>query len=309
VQRLERERDVATGIARDAGAAALRLRSAAGTLHERAAVLEAEAAGGRAAGTEAAGLLAKAEESAAEVRAGVAARVSVLEDLASSARDAAGKAREARAAAETAGLSAAAAEEELNRVITTGSAVVVSVENAFKGVDAVVEAAERARLIALNAALEASRSGGHGARAADDLRKLAEEASNRAQALAGSLAEARNGARAVSRAAQDAGKAAHQATVESADSTRGFETSWQEVDGMLTRLEAANAHAARLRDEAKISDRGRSAVEGASRIMARIEAQCAEIAALAAAMASESAEGAPGSPGQGSKEAKEKAVS
>jgi methyl-accepting chemotaxis protein len=297
VRRLERERDAAAGIVRDVGAAALRLRSAAGTLRERAAILAAEAAGGKAAGAEAASLLGEAEDRSAEVRSGIAARVSLLDELASSARDAAGNAREARSAAETAGLSAAAAEEQLNRVITTGSAVSLSVENAVKGVDAVVEAAERIRLLALNAALEASRSGGQGARVADEMRKLAEESAGHAQALAAALADAHGSMRIVSRAAQDAGKAVHHATAQSAESTHGLDAASQGVEGMISRLEAANVSAARLREEVGFTDRGRSAVEGVARIMARIEALCADIASLAAAVAAESAKAAQRSSG------------
>ena len=309
VRRLEHERDAAAGIVSEVSAAALRLRAAAGNLRERAAVLAAEAADGRAAGAEAASLLGEAEERSSEVRAGVAARVSLLDELASSARDAAGQSREARSAAETVGLSAAAAEEELNRVITTGSAVSASVENALKGVDAVVEAAERTRLLALNAALEASRSGGHGARVADDMRRLAEEAAGHAQALAATLADARSSMRVVGRAAQEAGKAIHHATARSAESTRGLDTAWRAVDGMLSRLEAANTSAARLREEAGVSDRGRSAVEGVAKIMARIEALCAEIASLAAAVATESAQAAQRSSGPGSPSPRSKATS
>ena len=292
VRRLEGEREAAAGLVREVAAAALRLRSAAGTLRERTASLAAEAADGKAAGAEAAGLLGRAEESAAEVRSGIAARLPLLDELAATARDAAGKSREARTASETAGSSAAAAEEELNRVITTGSALAAVVENAARGVDAVVEAAERTRLLALNAALEASRSGGQGARVADEMRKLAEETSTRVQELSGALGEARSSVHRVSRAAQDAGKAVREAADRAAESARGLEMTWQSADGVLSRLESATAHASRLRNEADLSDRGRSAVEGVSRIMTRIEALCTEIAALAAAVAADSAQAA-----------------
>jgi methyl-accepting chemotaxis protein len=312
VNLLEHERDSAAGIVREVGAAALRLRSAAGTLRERASVLAAEAASGKAAGAEAESLLGKAEERSAELRSGISARVSLLEELASSARVASDMAREARSTAETAGQSAAAAEEELNRIITTGGAVSLSVENAFKAVDAVVEAAERTRLLALNAALDTPRPGSQGrggARVVDDMRRLSEETAGHAQALAAALSEARSSMRIVGRAAQDAGKAVQQATVQSAESARGLDAAWQGVDGMARGLEAANASAARLREEVELSDRGRSAVEGVARIMGRIEALCAEIAALAAAVSRESAQAAQRSSQPGAPSLTDKAIS
>ncbi len=198
---------------------------------------------------------------------------------------------------------------ELNRVITTGSGVSLFVETAVKRVDSLVEAAERTRLLALNAALEASRFGGQGARVADDMRKLAEETAGHAQALAASLADAQGSMRIVGRAAQDAGKAVHQAGMQTAESTRGLEELWPGLDPMLSRLEAASAGAARLREEVGVSDRGRSAVDGVARIMARIEAVCAELTSLAAAMATESAQAARRASPTGSLAPDDKAIS
>ena len=290
---MQEERDTANAIAHDVGAAALRLRSVAGTLRERAAVLAAEAASAATSGNEAAGLLAQAEDRSAELRSGFAARLPLLTELASSARDAAAKSREARSAAETAAARAAEAEVELNRVITAGSAVSLAVENAVKEVDGVVQAAERTRLLALNAALEASRSAGRGgARMADDMRRVAEEAGARAQALAAALEEARSNARAVSRSAQEAGAAVHTASTRSSDSSRALDSAWEGVDGVLSKVEAAGISAGRLRDDAGISDRGRSAVAGVTRVMRRIEELCTEIAEIAASVSTESAHAA-----------------
>jgi methyl-accepting chemotaxis protein len=299
---LTEERNAAAGTAREVGAAALRLRAAAIKLRERAAALTTEAASGATSGNAAAGLLARAEDVSAEVRSGFAARLPLLTEIASSARDAAAKSRDARSAAQTASLRAAEAEEELNRVITAGSAVSLAVENAMKEVGGVVQAAERTRLLALNAALEASRSGSQsrgGARVADDMRRLAEEAAAHSQALASALEEARANARVVSRAAQDAGAAVHNASAGSSDSARVLDSAWNGVDGVLSRVEAAGGNAVRLREEVGTSDRGRSAVVGVTRVMARIEDLCTEIAALAAAMSAESAQTAQKASGSG----------
>ncbi len=300
---LREERDAANGIAREVGAAALRLRTAAGSLRERAAALSTEAASATTSGNAAADLLARAEDRSAELRAGFAARLPLLAELASSARDAAAKSQTARSAAETASLRAAEAEEELNRVITAGSAVSLAVESAVKEVDGVVQAAERTRLLALNAALEASRSGGQsrgGARVAGDMRRLAEEAATHAQALAAALEEARTNARAVSRAAQEAGTAVHTASAGSSESSRALGSAWEGVNGVLSRVEAAGVNAARLREDVAVSDRGRSAIAGVTRVMARIEELCTEIAAIAAAVSTESAQAEQKASGLGS---------
>ena len=309
---LTEERNAAAGIAREVSAAALRLRTAAIKLRERAAALSTEAASAATSGNEAAGLLARAEDRSAELRSGFAARLPLLTEIASSARDAAAKSRDARSAAQTASLRAAEAEEELNRVITAGSAVSLAVENAVKEVGGVVQAAERTRLLALNAALEASRSGGQargGARVADDMRRLAEEAATHAQALAAALGEARTTARVVSRAAQDAGMAVHNASARSSDSARVLDSAWEGVDGVLSRVAAAGANAVALREEVGISDRGRSAVAGVTRVMARIEELCTEIAALAAAMSAESAQTAQKAAGSGSLTSQDRLIS
>ncbi len=87
LRRLAHERDAAAGIARDVGAAARRLRSSADALRERAALLASEAADGRAAGAESARLLGKAEERSAEVRSGIAARMSLLDEFAAGAKE------------------------------------------------------------------------------------------------------------------------------------------------------------------------------------------------------------------------------
>jgi methyl-accepting chemotaxis protein len=282
VRRLERERDAAAGIVHVMNAAALRLRASAATLRERAAVLAVEAAGGKTAGKEAVRLLAREEELFAELRAGTDTRMSLLIELAASARDTALKSHAARSAFEAMSHATAAAEVELSRVITTGSAVALSVENAAKGVGAIVNSAERTRLLALNAALESSRFGGHGARAADEMRRLAEETAGHAQRLAAALAAARINVRIVGRSAQEAGKAVHQAATQSAESSRALEEALWKVNAALSRLDLANTNDAGVHEEVGISDRSRSAADGVTKIMARVEALCVEIQSLAA---------------------------
>jgi methyl-accepting chemotaxis protein len=224
------------------------------------------------------------------MRSGAAARVSFIDSLAETAKDTVDKSRAAHSAAKSLELTTAGAELELNRFITTGSAITLSVDKALKEVEAIMGTLESARLLALNATLEASRFGGQGARVADEMRRLAEVAAGHAQALATILADARSSMRVAGRAAQEAGRSVHQATTQSAESARELEETSQGVNEMLSQMEAVSDSAINLREQVGVSDRGRSAVDGVARIMDRIEALCSEIASLASTLSTESAQ-------------------
>jgi hypothetical protein len=81
-----------------------------------------------------------------------------------------------------------------------------------------------------------------------------------------------------SRAAQDAGRAVHEAA---ADAARAVGGGWEEVTELLARTDQANASAARLKEDASSTDRGRSALEGFARIVSRIASLAAEVAHVA----------------------------
>jgi methyl-accepting chemotaxis protein len=133
----------------------------------------------------------------------------------------------------------------------------------------------------MNAALEAARGTGQGqgfARIADEVKNMADETAARARALSGILSEAGGSVEGASRAAQEAGRAVHEA---SADAARARGGGWEEVTGLLAQTENANVSAARLKDDASSTDRGRSALEGFARIVARIGSIAAEVAHVA----------------------------
>jgi RNA:NAD 2'-phosphotransferase (TPT1/KptA family) len=67
----------------------------------------------------------------------------------------------------------------------------------------------------------------------------------------------------------------------SADAARVVEGGWEEVTELLSHAENANVSAARLKDDASSTDRGRSALEGFARIVARIGSLAAEVAHVA----------------------------
>jgi methyl-accepting chemotaxis protein len=284
VSRLSRQRDEASTLAQKADADVRRLREAVEKLVGGAGKLEAETAAGREAAAETAALLGQADEQSAELRAGILARLSLFSQLSSRVREAADGARGVPTSAASVGSHAASAEEGLNRVITTGSAVGLALENASAAARGSVETAERARLLALNTALEASRPGGQrrvSPQAAEEMRRLAESAAQGAQELSAALEEARENLRSVSRVAQEAGASAHEAAAGCGEISGQVEASVRAMDETAARLESANASAQSLRDGAAMSDRARSAADGVTRILERISALCGEISAVA----------------------------
>jgi len=320
VDSLEEERDAARHLARELSEAALRLREAASALGVRTGSLAAEVSSARTGSSRTLEAIAEAEARSAELRSGVAARLPLLSDLASGVREVLGRSREARSVAATSSVgassvgaaagAAAAAEEEINVILTTGSAVTLALDNAGKGASAVAEAAERARLAALNAALESSRPGTRrqgAAQAADEMRKIAEEAAAGTRSLITALEEARAGMRGVSRAALEAGRRSHEAAAgavgaagaagaagggEPAAPLRGLDEALRGLEDLLAKLDAAAISAEALQGEAASSDRSRSAAVGMARIMERMEALCGEISALASTVSRESSKAA-----------------
>ena len=263
------------------GGSARGAETAAAQLQGLAERLGAEAAAAAATGAEAGALFARAEARETELRAGIAGRLPLFARLVAAVRDSVERARLTETAARVVGTSASHAEEELSRVITFSAASSHAVDKASKAGAAIGEAMDRLSLLTLNAALEAARAAGPTqafARAADEVRGMAEETAARARALTATLAEAAGSVEGASRAAQEAGRAVHEAA---ADAARAAGGGWEEVTELLSQAENANMSAARLKDEASSTDRGRSALEGFARIVARIGSLAAEVAHVA----------------------------
>jgi methyl-accepting chemotaxis protein len=263
--------------ARDAQSAAARLQSLGGQLaREAAAAVQS--------GAEVDALLSRAEDREGELRDGVTARVSLLAQLAAAVHEAVDRSRALHGASETISGSATRAEKELTRVITSGAAASHAVDKAAKGIGAIAESAQRLRLLSLNAALEAARAGafGHGlSRIAEEIRALAEDTNARAQAIAASLAEAGGSAAGAAAAAREAGRSVHEGVAASAEAARAIGGAWDGSAPLLHQVDGANTSASRGGGDASLTDRGRSAVQGLSRIVARIGVLAAEMAELA----------------------------
>jgi methyl-accepting chemotaxis protein len=271
------------------GASARGAETAAAQLQALAERLGAEAAAAAATGADADALFSRAEARETELRAGIAARLPLLGRLVAVVREAVERARVTETAARVVGTSASRAEEELSRVITFSAASSHAVDKASRAGTVIGEAMDRLSLLTLNAALEAARAAGPAqafARAADEVKGVAEETAARARALSAALAEAAGSVEGASRAAQEAGRAVHEAA---ADAARAAGGGWEEVTQLLSQTESANTSAARVKEEALATDRGRSALEGFSRIVARIGSLAAEVAHVAGRAAADAA--------------------
>jgi len=287
---LAKERDASRAALRDAGAAAERAGAAGNRLASLASELLKEAASATQAGAEASGLLTRAEDRDAELRAGLAGRATLLERIAAAARNAPARSAASQSAAGEAGSSGAKAEEDLSRVITSGASASRAFDRAAKAIGAIVEGAERMRLLSMNAALEAVRAGGPGkgfARVADEIRGLADNAAARAAPLVALLAELGRTVEDSMKAAQEAGRTVHAASSAAQEGAKAIDSAWGEVSALLDQAGKAAASAMQAKDLAAQSDRGRSSLEGISRIAARITAISAEIQVLAARALSE----------------------
>ncbi len=178
--RFERESDTARAAFTRIDASSRSVRSAATNLRSIVGAVGKEAAAGETSGAEAVALFRRGEEQDAELRAGLGARLELLEKLADAMRAALAQSRGAQAALLSIGPDAAQAEEELSRIITAGSSAVSAVQRAAKGAESLLEASGKLNVLAVNASLEAVRAGPAGqrlTRVADEVRGLADDAS------------------------------------------------------------------------------------------------------------------------------------
>jgi methyl-accepting chemotaxis protein len=292
--RRERESDAARTAFTRIDASARSVRSAATNLRSLVASLGREAGAGETSGAEAATLFRRAEEQDTELRAGMSARLELLDRLADAIRAALAQSRGAQAALLSVGPDAAQAEEELSRIITLGSSAAGAVQRAAKGAESLAEAAGRLNLMAVNASLEAVRAGPAGqrlTRVADEVRGLADDASGRARILTEALAEAGQRLAGATHAAQTAGQSVHAAAAAAESAATGPSEAWEETSAVLAKMESSGISAARLREQADHADRSRSVLEGMTSILARIRALAGQAADLAGSVASD-AEGA-----------------
>lgn len=293
IRLLEQERNDAVGKFQEIGTAALRAHSAAAGLNALAGALTREAAGAAQSGKAAAELFSLAESHDEELRSGIASRLSLLMQITSAARQVIERTRAAREPAAAIGRNAADGEEQLSRVIASGASVSRAVEKALKESEAMGQAGDRLKLLSLNAALEASRSGGQQlSRITGEISGQAEDAMTRARALSAALTEAGSSMETVAEAAQEAGRIVHETAAALSEVVRAVDGAGEDAETLFARMESANANAELVRNPASTADRGRSAMEGIIRIVARIGTLAGEVTGLAGRVSADCAQAA-----------------
>jgi methyl-accepting chemotaxis protein len=293
IRLLEQEHDVTLGRFQEIAAAALRAHSAADGLNALAGALAKEATDAAQSGKAAADLFSLAESRDEELRSGMASRLSLLTQITSAARQAIERARATREPAAAIGRNAADVEERLSRVIASGASVSRAVEKALKESEAMGQAGDRLKLLSLNAALEASRSGGQQlSRITGEISGQAEDAVTRARVLSAALAEAGSSMENVAHAAQEAGRIVHETANASSEIARAVDDAGEGAETLFARMESANANAELVRTPASTADRGRSAMEGIIRIIARIGTLAGEVTGMAARVSADCAQAA-----------------
>jgi methyl-accepting chemotaxis protein len=219
----------------------------------------------------------------------------------------AGGAERAEGAAAAIATAASRAREALGPAVDAAASVGRAAGRMKGRIAAIGGLAERARLLSLNAAVDATRGEERGrklARSVEEIQALAGQAAESARSLASELAAAAESAEVAREGAERGGREiclVSESAGEVAASLAGIRDAVrdirQEAGGALLESLPGNAAGSQLADDASLSDRARSALEGLSRIGGRIAALSREIdgataeAAESCARAAQSAEG------------------
>ena len=206
-----------------------------------------------------------------------------LARAASAATEAARLAESAGRAAADAGAAASRAEDELARAIPAAGSASRAAARIKSRVAAIGSLAERARLLSLNAAVDAAR-GEDGAkkllRAVEEIQGLAGRAAESARGLSAECAAAAADAEAAQAGAEEAGRASHAARQGAEQAAQAALAMGKSTDGILS--EASGEDEAPAGDVASLPDRAGSALLGIERICARIAAALGDSGSAAA---------------------------
>ena len=228
----------------------------------------------------------------AQSAAALAERAALLSRAIGAIGQSASGAERAQGAAEAIATAASRAEEALAPAVDAAAAVGRAAGRIKGRIAAIGGLAERARLLSLNAAVDAARGEERGrklARSVEEIQALAGQAAESARSLASDLAAAAESAEAARDGAERSGREMRLVSESAADvaaslagirdSARGIR---QEVGGASLESLPGAAIASPLAEDVSLSDRARSVLEGLSRIGGRIAALSREIDGAAA---------------------------
>ena len=263
-------RESAAGL-EEAAHLARQARAAIERLTEGSRRISEETRGASAAAVEARSLLAHTQEALAERGGRLALAAAAVRETSRQAAASQGAAGEVK-------IAASRAEEELARLIPSADSTARAAARIKGRVASIGALAEKARLLALNASVDASR-GGEGAkrlpRVVEEIQGLAGQAAENARTLASECSAAARDAEAALASAEEAGRAAHAAArgaQETAASFTAIVATAHGVPGIEAEDGSAPGQAAGPDPAAALADRTGSALEGLTRINARVAA-------------------------------------
>lgn len=263
-------REAAAGL-EEAAHLARQARAAIERLTEGSRRISEETRGASAAAVEARSLLAHTQEALAERGGRLALAAAAVRETSRQAAASQGAAGEAK-------IAASRAEEELARLIPSADSTARAAARIKGRVASIGALAEKARLLALNASVDASR-GGDGAkrlpRVVEEIQGLAGQAAENARTLASECSAAARDAEAALASAEEAGRAAHAAArgaQETAASFTAIVATAHGVPGIEVEDGSAPGQAAGPDPAAALADRTGSALEGLTHINARVAA-------------------------------------
>lgn len=196
------------------------------------------------------------KQSASEAEDGMKQATQAVEEVARSAQSMSSSAQQAAAVAQTGGQAVQETIQTMSRVqeqTQVSAQRVKELDRLGQQIGAIVETieqiAEQTNLLALNAAIEAARAGEHGrgfAVVADEVRKLAEQASDSTKEISGLIASVRNGVNQAVQAMERTSEEVESSVARSAAASEALAQIIQAVQTVASEVEGVTAIAQQM---------------------------------------------------------------
>lgn len=225
------------------------------------------------------------QEAARQANAGMQQAAKAVEEVARSSQQMAETARQATEVAKTGGKAVAqtaASMERIKEQVQTSSLKVIELGQMGQAIGAIVvtidQIAEQTNLLALNAAIEAARAGEHGrgfAVVADEVRKLAERATNATNEVSALIGKVRQGVE----------ESVAAMTASSAEVAQGAANSEEAGKALVQILAAAQSVASQVENVSSIAEQMAAQVQEVTATMDSVRASAEENGSVVALMA------------------------